>query len=86
MEILELLFASGEACGCFIQVLAAIVDVSAGVQTYRVGKKLSERNQARQAGAEDLPPRPTVWPLVLLVFTAVFLTGLALFALFRPRP
>ncbi|GEM_PF-7086948 len=83
MEILELLFASADACGCFVQVLAAVLDVSAGVRGYQVGKQLKQRRAACAHG-EEPSPKPLVWPFVVLVFAAVFCTGLALFALFRP--
>ena len=84
MEILELLFASADACGCFVQVLAALVDLSAGVTGYRVGKKVKERRQAAARG-DELPKKPSIWPLVVLVFAAVFVTGFALIQWLR-RP
>ena len=84
MEILELLFAAGDACGCFVQILAAIFDVSAGVRGYQVGKQIKKRKQA-EAHGDELPKKPAIWPLALLVFAAVFFTGLALLAFFRPR-
>ena len=86
MEILELLFASADACGCFVQILAAVMDISAGVHGYQVGKKIKERRQA-QAHGEPVPNKPTLWPLIVLVFGAVFVTGLAVMSLMiRPRP
>ena len=83
MEFLELLLASADACGCFMQVLAAVLDVSAGVRGYQVGKRFKQRRDALKHG-DDAPPKPLIWPLVILVFVAVLCTGLALFALFRP--
>ena len=85
MEILELLFASGEACGCFVQVLAALIDIGAGMQGYQVGKKIKARRQA-QAHGDPVPNKPLLWPFLLLAFFAVCLTGLAVASLvMRPR-
>lgn len=84
MEIFEVLLAGGEACGCFVQILAAVFDVSAGVRGYQVGKQIKKRKQAAAQG-DELPKKPAIWPLALLVLAAVFFTGLALMALFRPR-
>lgn len=77
MEIFELLFASADACGCFVQILAAVLDLSAGVGGYRVRQNVKKRRQAVMRG-EEVPPRPPLWPFVVLVFGAVFATGLAL--------
>jgi hypothetical protein len=84
MEILEVLLASADACGCFVQILAAIFDVSAGVHGYQVGKKVKERKAAAARG-DELPRKPAIWPLLLLVLAGVFFTGLALMVLFRSR-
>ena len=78
MEFLELLIASAEGCGCFLEVAAALFDLGAGVGTYKVGKKVKERREAIAHG-EEPPRKPAVWPLVLVILGAVFLTGLVLF-------
>jgi hypothetical protein len=82
MEIIELLLASAEGCGCFLEVAAFLMDIFTGVRGYQVGRKVKERREAIAHG-EEPPKKPALWPLVLLVLGSVALTGLVLFKWLR---
>jgi hypothetical protein len=82
MEILELLLALPEMCGCFLQLGAAFADLSAGLAGYRLTKERKRRKKTLKEKGVALP-RPPLWPFWLLVFGAVLLTSLSLWRWLR---
>ena len=85
MEILEALFASAEACGCFLELVALIVDGTAaysGVQTTQKRRTY----KAKKARGEPVPEKPPTYrPFLILGFLALLLTALVIYLRFlRP--
>jgi hypothetical protein len=84
MEILELIYALIQACGCFLEVAALGSSAGAGVAGYKAKQSEQARKQAEAKG-EEPPPRNPYWIwFVALIFVAVFLVGL-LFFKYVPR-
>ncbi|MCS7047567.1 MAG: hypothetical protein NZO58_14515 [Gemmataceae bacterium] len=82
MEILEVVVALMNGCGCFLEMVAGVANFFAGWTGYRLRRELREHRDASEHG-EAAPAQPRVWPFVLLVFSAVFLTGLVAFKWLR---
>jgi hypothetical protein len=77
MEILEILFALVQACGCVAEVMAVTSPVGAGISAVKVQKNRKERRAAQQAG--QTPPAPATpwwWLLGIFLFATVFFVGL----------
>lgn len=78
MEILELIWAGIQICGCFLECLAAF---SGGGAAYTGAKTLQNRKHRREqiAHGEKPEPKTPIWQFVVLAFAAVFFTGLLVF-------
>jgi len=76
MEILEVLFVLSQACGCMAELAALGSNVGVGVAAVKVGKGRKAQRAAREAGEPVPANRGPVAALLVLVFFAVFFTGL----------
>jgi hypothetical protein len=78
MELLELLLASSEMCGCLLELFAALLDGYAAFSGYRVGRQQRAYRRARAEGRPDVH-RPAVWPFLLVLLFAVGVTALVIY-------
>ena len=78
MEIFELAWAAIQLCGCMLDFL---VIFSNGTAAYSGVKTLQNRKHRREqlVNGEKPEPKTPLWPFVVLVFAAVFFTGLMVF-------
>ena len=78
MEIFELAWVGIEFCGCMLDFL---VIFSNGTAAYSGVKTLQNRKHRREqlANGEAPEPKTPLWPFAVLVFAAVFFTGLMVF-------
>ena len=85
MEILELLVAAPEFCGCFLELFALGTSGGAAATGVKARQRSKVRKEARAHG-EEPPKNPyAVW-FVVLVFLAVFAVGLVAFKWLRALP
>jgi hypothetical protein len=78
VEILELLYALIQGCGCFLEVMALGTNVgagAAGVRAYRTGKT---RREARERGEPVAPHNGWLWAFLALLAAGTFLLGLTI--------
>ena len=99
MEILEIIFAVLEGCGCLLELFAAASTVSAGAAGVKVREKLKQRRAAKQQGTAKeqeglaFPAKEpdkttwsyerTMWLFLVLVVLATFLVGSTLWKWLR---
>lgn len=77
MEILELLFAAPEMCGCLFEIITILVDVFAGASTYRYVK--ARKSDDHKTGTNDDDGSQRAWQsflLGLLIMGAIVMTTL----------
>ena len=80
MEILELLVAlaeAGEACGCFLQLLAAFADGATALTGAAAVKERRRRRRLRTEGAEPEGPNTKLIAFWVILPFALVATGLA---------
>jgi hypothetical protein len=77
MEFLPELLLQGGCC--FLEMMAACFDVGAAVTAVKVRNNRKARRQAQLTDAPLDKDRKTFWKLVVLIFFAVFFTGLVVF-------
>ncbi len=78
MEILELVFALFQACGCFLEIMALGTNVSAGVAGVKAHRAGKVRREARERGEPVPPHNGWLWAFVALVVVGTFLLGLTI--------
>lgn len=76
MEILEILYALTQACGCFLEVFAVGTNVGAGVAGVKAQKTRQLRRAAQEHGEPTPPHNGWSW-----LFFGLLLVGLALLGL-----
>jgi hypothetical protein len=86
MEILEVLYVLGQACGCFLEMAALTSGTGAGIAGYKAKKRRDQRQAAEGKGEEPPAGNPYWWLFVILIFATVFFVGLLVFKYTAPLP
>ena len=90
MEIVEVLLGLGaallegaEVCGCFVQLVAGVVDLSTVFAGVGAAKETKKRRRLRQEGVEPQGHNTKLTAFWLLLPFALIVTGLALYTIVR---
>jgi hypothetical protein len=78
VEILELLFALVQGCGCFLEVMALGSNLGAGVTGVKAHQTRKIRNEARTRGEPTPPHNGWFWAFLALAVVGFVLVGLTI--------
>lgn len=78
MEILEIIWALIQGCGCLLDVFAATSAVGAGVAGVKANQERKSGKAAKARGEKSSQNKAAIW-FVALLFIAFFLVGLMFF-------
>jgi hypothetical protein len=67
VEILELLFALAQGCGCFLEFMALGTNVGAGYAGVKARRTGRLRRTARERGEPDVPFNGWFWAFIILL-------------------
>jgi hypothetical protein len=78
VEILELLFALVQGCGCFLEVMALGTNVGAGVAGVKARRTRKIRREARERGEPVAPHNGWFWAFLVLLAGGLVLLALTI--------